>query len=77
METQYGRIPRLLAEFTFPEQPAVKEAYMYIHHRNDLSGRLIYIDRVRPADGAVALARHEGGDPTRPLTTSSPRPPLQ
>jgi len=46
VDTPHGRIPRLLAEFVLPEFPTIKDAYNYVHHGNDKSGRLIYVDRM-------------------------------
>jgi len=50
--TEKGPVPRFLLEFTFPELHSVKDAYNFIHHKCDRTGKPVYFDRMGALDFA-------------------------
>ena len=44
--TDLGEVPKICASFTYPQIPAVKQAYQFIHHKTSKAGLPVYIDRV-------------------------------
>lgn len=60
--TEFGRVPKQLFDFKYPEKPALKRAYNFVHHKTDKLGRLMYVDKSGSINLAALKAAVGGGD---------------